>query len=70
MSKQMKKHWHDSVFILLVISDLKKSSEQIDQETAWVLEMGKMGLDPRSVTCHPHVCDRSVNLYELFLSHL
>lgn len=66
----MKKHQHESVFILSVISDLKKSAEQRDQETAWVLEMGKMGLDPRSITCHPHVCDRSVNLYELFLYHL
>lgn len=45
MSKQMKKHWHDSVFILWS-SVILKSAEQTDQETAWVLEMGKMGLDP------------------------
>ena len=36
MSKQMKKHRHDSVFILLVISDVKKSAQQSDQETAQI----------------------------------
>lgn len=49
---------------------LNKSAGQSDQETAWVLDMGKLGLDPRSVTCHPRVCDRPVSLSELLLSHV